>query len=377
MYNMTNLQPMGCMQPCTASPAATLCTTPSWQWLCLAKRLGSAPGTHNNQTWVCDWHCLGWSHDTGRAQCSSDSSDSKLFCCPEHARLSPFHSSPLGIRVDEISPSHTAGSGGKGWKRTAYTTLEIQQFLMIALPLVACGVSVCFASLRYCLTPEWLHSGWEPPFLCPLDSFLQASHRKGHGPQLPTAMFLSPCYTQNPIPMATFHSKPYIYKDPMSRTSVAEPKQTVIVGVQERHTSFSFPYWGWTTHPSRRGSWWKGIMASSPWRWTCLTVMESPWRWLYLQRMTCLEPEKGRPGELQAGEPHLCPREDHGADPPRSYVKAHTRQKGDLRQPVWLHHGQIFPDQSGQESRLLWWSDDFGGWEKGDGYHLPGLLQSL
>ena len=132
MYNMTNLQPMGCMQPCTASPAATLCTTPSWQWLCLAKRLGSAPGTHNNQTWVCDWHCLGWSHDTGRAQCSADSSDSKLFCCPEHARLSPFHSSPLGIRVDEISPSHTAGSGGKGWERTAYTTLEIQQFLMIA-----------------------------------------------------------------------------------------------------------------------------------------------------------------------------------------------------------------------------------------------------
>jgi len=26
--------------------------------------------------------------------------------------------------------------------------------------------------------------------------------------------------------------------------------------------------------------------------------------------------KKGRPGELQAGEPHLCAWEDHGADPP-------------------------------------------------------------
>ena len=29
--------------------------------------------------------------------------------------------------------------------------------------------------------------------------------------------------------------------------------------------------------------------------------------------------------ELQASEPHLCAWEDHGADPPRSYAKAHTR----------------------------------------------------
>ena len=34
---------------------------------------------------------------------------------------------------------------------------------------------------------------------------------------------------------------------------------------------------------------------------------------------------KGGPGELQAGEHHLCAWEDHGADPPRSYIKAHTR----------------------------------------------------
>ena len=31
-----------------------------------------------------------------------------------------------------------------------------------------------------------------------------------------------------------------------------------------------------------------------------------------------------RPGKLLAGDPHLCAWEDHGADPPRSYVKAHT-----------------------------------------------------
>lgn len=29
-----------------------------------------------------------------------------------------------------------------------------------------------------------------------------------------------------------------------------------------------------------------------------------------------LEREEGGPRELQAGEPHLCAREDHGTDPP-------------------------------------------------------------
>ena len=35
--------------------------------------------------------------------------------------------------------------------------------------------------------------------------------------------------------------------------------------------------------------------------------------------------KKGRRGELQASHPHLCAWEGHKADPPRSYVKAHTR----------------------------------------------------
>ena len=58
----------------------------------------------------------------------------------------------------------------------------------------------------------------------------------------------------------------------------------------------------------------------------------------------------------------------------KSYVKAHTRQRGDLRQAAWLHQGQILPDQSGG---FLRWSDDFGGQGKGRGRHLPGILQSL
>ena len=76
--------------------------------------------------------------------------------------------------------------------------------------------------------------------------------------------------------------------------------------------------------------------------------------------------------ELQAREPHLHAWEDHRADPPGYHVKAHTRQRGDPRQPAWLHQGQILPDQSGG---LLRWSDGFGGWEKGGGCHLPGLRQ--
>jgi len=53
-------------------------------------------------------------------------------------------------------------------------------------------------------------------------------------------------------------------------------------------------------------------------------------------------------------ERHLCAWEGRGADPPRSYVKARMRQRGDSRQPSWLHQGQIVPDLSGG---LLWWSE--------------------
>lgn len=40
------------------------------------------------------------------------------------------------------------------------------------------------------------------------------------------------------------------------------------------------------------------------------------------------EREKGRPGGPQAGEPHLCAREYHGADPTRSYVRADVGCEG-------------------------------------------------
>jgi len=40
--------------------------------------------------------------------------------------------------------------------------------------------------------------------------------------------------------------------------------------------------------------------------------------------------------------------------PPRSYAKAHGGQGGDLRQPAWLHQGQVLPNQP---SGLLRWSD--------------------
>jgi len=33
--------------------------------------------------------------------------------------------------------------------------------------------------------------------------------------------------------------------------------------------------------------------------------------------------KKGRPGELQASQPHLCAWQDDGADPPRNHAKAH------------------------------------------------------
>jgi len=32
--------------------------------------------------------------------------------------------------------------------------------------------------------------------------------------------------------------------------------------------------------------------------------------------------KKGRPGELQASQPHLCAWQDDGADPPRNHAKA-------------------------------------------------------
>ena len=42
---------------------------------------------------------------------------------------------------------------------------------------------------------------------------------------------------------------------------------------------------------------------------------------------------------------HLSAKEDHGADAPRSYVKANGREGGDMGKPEWLHEGQVLPDQ--------------------------------
>jgi len=36
----------------------------------------------------------------------------------------------------------------------------------------------------------------------------------------------------------------------------------------------------------------------------------------------------------------------HGADPPGRDAKTHVRCGGNLRRPVWLHHGQIVPGLS-------------------------------
>ena len=60
--------------------------------------------------------------------------------------------------------------------------------------------------------------------------------------------------------------------------------------------------------------------------------------------------KKGRKENL--GEPHLCAWEDHGTYPLGSYVKAYEGWAGVSRQTVWLHQGQILPDQSGG---LLQW----------------------
>ena len=63
---------------------------------------------------------------------------------------------------------------------------------------------------------------------------------------------------------------------------------------------------------------------------------------------------KGPPQELLTCQPPLCAWEDHGTDPPTSYATAPGGQGGDVRQPTWLHQGQVLPNQP---SGLLWWSD--------------------
>jgi len=57
--------------------------------------------------------------------------------------------------------------------------------------------------------------------------------------------------------------------------------------------------------------------------------------------------------------------------PPRSSAEAHGGLGGDSRQPAWLHHGQVLPDQPGG---LLWWCDGVSGEGKNDGCDLSGLL---
>jgi len=42
-----------------------------------------------------------------------------------------------------------------------------------------------------------------------------------------------------------------------------------------------------------------------------------------------LKREKGRPGELQASQSHLCAWQAHGACPPGNYAKAHGKKGGD------------------------------------------------
>ncbi len=52
---------------------------------------------------------------------------------------------------------------------------------------------------------------------------------------------------------------------------------------------------------------------------------EVPGDWKRETFLPLLRTGERKTRELQAGEPHLCAWEDHGADPPRSYVKAHMR----------------------------------------------------
>jgi len=51
-------------------------------------------------------------------------------------------------------------------------------------------------------------------------------------------------------------------------------------------------------------------------------------------------------------------------------LEAMLHQGGDSRQPAWLHHRQVLPDQP---SGLLWWSDYIRGQGKSYGCHLSGL----
>ena len=46
------------------------------------------------------------------------------------------------------------------------------------------------------------------------------------------------------------------------------------------------------------------------------------------------------PRELLTCQSHLCAGEDHGADHPGNYTKAHKREEGDLKQPARLHQAQ-------------------------------------
>ena len=83
--------------------------------------------------------------------------------------------------------------------------------------------------------------------------------------------------------------------------------------------------------------------------------------------------KKGRnedPGNYQLLS-HLCAWADHETEPPTGYVKAHGGQGGDIRQPVWLHEGQVLPDQP---SGIVQWNDYIGGQGKSYRCCLSGLL---
>jgi len=64
------------------------------------------------------------------------------------------------------------------------------------------------------------------------------------------------------------------------------------------------------------------------------------------------------PRELLTCQPQLCAWGDHGTNPHGSYAKAHGGQRGDSRQPAWLHQGQVLLDQP---CGFLRWSDFISG----------------